>query len=455
MKPLLIIFVFALPLHALIVTYLKCKLLIDTNIIRFWKEIIIIILLAVTFFWTLKRYKFNLSKLYKNNYLLWTITAFIICSIVFLYFPFFEFKKSSFLGFKYDVFFLFAFLIWLYLWVVKQNLEVLMKTLFWVTWLIIIIFLPWYLLWDISALTSIFWYSGEVSAYNPNTCISFAQNVNGEHRFQGSFWWPIRFSVFLATFYFLYLWFVLDRFHNKDEKLNLKNHKLNALIIIPSLLVISSIFFSYSKTSVLWFLFGIILFIYLVRKIKLNKKLNKKFIAILSWVAILPIILIWIFKKDLFLHLWSVLNRFDNLSKSVEMFFYNPIWYWLGIAWPASQIWKSIESAWSRQIATSTVTKTHIFLPENWYVQILLEQWIVWLSLFISVLVIIWVNIFNIAKNKKDYTSICLFISLSILCFMALFTHSFEESATSYILFLILWAYISKNKVKAYNNKKK
>ena len=448
MKILLIIFVLLLPLHALIVTFLKCKIWIDTNIIRFWKEIIIIILLIITFFTTLKRYKFKLSKLYKDNYLLGTITAFIICSLVYLYFPFFNFKISSFLGFKYDVFFLFALLIWMYLWAVKQNLETLMKILFWVTWLIIIVFLPWYLLWDITNLTHIFWYSGEASTYIANTCISFAQNVNWQHRFQWTFWWPIRFSVFLTTFYFLYLWFILDKFYKKEEKLNFKSIKLNLLLTIPSILVITSIFFSYSKTSILWFLFGVILFIYLVRKIKLNKKLNKNLIMILSCIAILPIILIWIFKRDLFLHLWAVLNRFENLGKSVEMFFYNPIWYWLGIAWPSSQIWKSIESAWSWQIATSTITKTHIFLPENWYVQILLEQWIVWLSLFISILIIIWVKIWNIVKNKKNYISISIIISFSVLCFMALFTHSFEESATSYILFLIIWAYISKNKIK-------
>lgn len=59
------------------------------------------------------------------------------------------------------------------------------------------------------------------------------------------------------------------------------------------------------------------------------------------------------------------------------MFFYNPIGYGLGIAGPASQIGNSIESAGSWQIATSTTNTVHKFLPENWYVQILLEQGIV------------------------------------------------------------------------------
>jgi hypothetical protein len=59
--------------------------------------------------------------------------------------------------------------------------------LFLSTFGVLIIFLPWYLFGDISALASMFGYSPEVSTYTANTCISFAQNVDGQHRFQGTF----------------------------------------------------------------------------------------------------------------------------------------------------------------------------------------------------------------------------------------------------------------------------
>jgi hypothetical protein len=84
-----------------------------------------------------------------------------------------------------------------------------------------------------------------------------------------------------------------------------------------------------------------------------------------------------------------VINRLDNLSKSLEMFFYNPIGYGLGIAGPASQIGKSIESAGNWQIAAASVLSIHRFLPENWYVQILLEQGIVGFTLFMSLILLI------------------------------------------------------------------
>lgn len=437
MKYLVWILIFFLPFHALIITYLKCKVWINVDILRFWKEIILIVLLFISLFSLLKKNKFSFKKIYRNNYLLGVLTSFIICSFIFIFFPFFNPELYHFLWFKYDVFFLFALIIWLYLPNIKNNLPLFLKISFFSTFIILIIFLPWYLFWDIGNLSTIFWYSDKVSTYNAWSCISFAQNVNWQHRFQWTFWWPIRFSVYLTIFYIIFIWFIL----------NIKGMMFKkSLIWFVSVFVILSIFFSFSKTSILWLLFWIIAFVYFSRKVIYKKDISKKFL-IYSWVTFsLPIILIAIFKKDLFLHLGAILNRLENLSKSLEMFFYNPIWHWLGIAWPASQIWKSIESAWSWQIATANTNVTHRFLPENWYIQILLEQWIVGLVLFISLLSIIWFRLYKKMKYKKDFFSVGIFVWFITLCFMANFTHAFEESATSYVLFLLIWVYLSKKK---------
>lgn len=438
---LLFVFVFLLPFHALLVTSLKCKFWVNTDLLRFWKEFFIIFFLWITIVWLLKRYKFNIKKIYKWNYLLWVATAFIICSFIYIFFPFFEIKASSLLWFKYDVFFIFAFLIWLYLPTVSKNLNKIITTLFISTFLILIIFLPWYISWNISSTTNIFWYSSEVSTYEANSCLSFSQNVNGEHRFQATFWWPIRFSVFLVVFYFLFIWYILKKdLYNKNKR--------NILIWITSLLFFTSIYFSYSKTSALWILFWFIIFLFLVRKYIYWKKIEKKFLLYISWLALIPIIIISIFKGHLFLHLSAVINRLDNISKSIEMFFYNPIWYWLWIAWPASQVWNTIESAWSWQAAAENIIETYKFLPENWYIQILLEQWIVWLALFVYLLILIWLELLKIVKKKKNYFSIWIFSAFLSIVFMANFTHWFEESATSYIMFLILWWYIALNRRK-------
>lgn len=430
MKYLIQIFVFLLPFHAILVTYLKCKAWIDTDILRFWKEWVIIFLLFIISAKVLWNNNFKLEKIYKNNYLLWLTTAFTICSFVYIYFPYFNPKISSYLWFKYDVFFLFALIIWLYLSSIKNHFESILKSLFVSIWLILVIFLPWYLFWDIKTSTEIIGFNDKPSTYEANSCISFSQNVTGWHnRFQWSFWDPIRFSVFLVIFYFIYLGFV---FHKELNNKFLRN----ILIWIPTILVLISIFYAYTKTSMLGFLFGSLLFIYLVRKIKYEKEIWKKFIITSSSIIWMILFIVLYIKRNLFLHPEAILWRVENLIMSVDMFFYNPFWYGLWIAWPASQLATSSDNSLSAWV--------NKFLPENWYVQILLEQSLIGLWLFIWLLSVIWVYLYRIVKLKKDYLSISIFVSYITILFMANFTHIFEEAATSFILFMIIWAYIAK-----------
>lgn len=445
LKIIFVIFIFLLPFHALLITSLKCKFEIDTNLIRFWKEIWVIILLFITLI-DFHNSKKKVSEVLKWNYLVWLTIAFIISSLVYIWFPFFEFKVSNFLWFKYDVFFLLCMLIWIYLNFVKDNFKLILKTIFASGFLALLIFLPWYLFWDISAVSSIFGYSQEVSTYKANSCISFAQNVNWQHRFQGTFWWPITFSIFYVVFYLIYLWFILKKdFKTKTRKI--------LMIIIPSLFVIPSIFFSYSKTTIIGLAFGISLFTYLVLKFIFNKGLKKKQIYALIWFFIIAFIWVVIANFDLFLHPEAILNRLENLIRSLEMFAYNPIWYWLWVAWPASQIGRSIESFWNWQILAQSTSSIAVFLPENWYVQILLEQWIFGFSIFISLFFVLWFRLFQIVKSKKDYFSIWIFSSFVSICLMAMVCHAFEDAGTVYPLFMIYWAYIALNPIKTKDKK--
>lgn len=462
MKTLLILLFWFLPLHALLVTIFKCKLWWDTDIFRFWKEIIIILLFIKAISDTYFKYNWNISRLYKNNYILGMATTFSIFSFFYIFFPFFIPKLSGFLWFKYDVFFIFALIIWLYLKEIKIYFHILLKTTFTVIIVSLSIFLPWYLFWDISHVSHIFGFSSEVSTYTANQCISFSQNVNGQHRFQWTFSGPIRWSVFLTITYTLFIWYFFDFLQNTKKTLFIsqKNGKRRLseisylLFIAPSILIIVSIFFSYSKTSLLGFVFWIALFVYLVFSQKYQKKISTKFF-IMSWfTALLPLAMVALMKKDLFLHLGAIINRFDNLKTSFEMLLYNPLWYGLWIAGPASWTGQSIESAWSWQIAVASTARTHTFLPENWYVQILLEQWIIGLWIFIGLLFVIWLKLSDIIKKRKDYFSIWLYTSYITLLFMANFTHAFEESATSYILFLIIWSYIAQNNIIKKHKKK-
>lgn len=430
MKNILWILIFFLPLHAFLVTVLKCKYWIDTNYLRFWKEIIVITLWLLVFFRAYAHHKYSLKSMLHKNTLFWLTLAFIICTAIYIYFPFFELKAASVLGFRYDAFFFLTFLIGLYSWLIGE-IRFFVKTLFISTFGILIIFLPWYIFWDISSKAALFGYSSEVSTYVANQCISFSQNVDGHHRFQATFGGPIRMSVFFTIVWSLFAWWALssERFTRRQQY---------GLMLWFGILIFTWIFYSYSKTSMLGAMFAIAIFILLSYKYIYKKKITRKFYAILWTVVSLPILLVALFKWELFLHLWAVINRLENLSKAWEMFFYNPIGYGLGIAGPASQIWNSIESAGSWQVATASILTVHKFLPENWYVQILLEQWIIGFALFASLMILIGYRLIELIKRKRDFLIVWIATAFFSLCFMALFTHAFEEAATSYILFFII-----------------
>ena len=446
MKVVLWFLIFFLPLHAFLVTLLKCKYGVNTDILRFWKEILVAGMALILFFQAYKKYDWSLKKLYHKNTLLGLITAFVISSAIYMYFPFFELKAAAVLWFRYDVFFLIALLVWLYGWFLWE-LRFFLKILFISTFAILSIFLPWYIFWDISTLSSMFGYSSEVSTYTANQCISFAQNVNGQHRFQGTFGGPIRFSVFLTIIGSLFTWWTLSN-------TNFSQKQKYILLSLATIFILPAIFFSYSKTSLLGVLFAVIVFSFLNYKYIHKKEITRRFYMRLFALCMAPIALVALLKWELFLHLGAVINRLENLSKSIEMFFYNPIGYGLGIAGPASQIGNSIESAGNWQIATSTTHTIHKFLPENWYVQILLEQGIIWFALFVSLIVLIWYRLVDRIKKHRDYLSIGITTAYFALCFMALFTHAFEEAATSYILFFFIWIILADSMYKEQHRKK-
>lgn len=438
MRSLLVAFAFLLPLHALLVTFFKCKLELNTDILRFWKEFIVMWLIIASFFAIGKRYKWRLDKFLEGNYLMGFTVTFAIVAFIYIYFPYFRPGVHSYLGFKYDVFFFFCLIAWYCLMSVRNSFYDILKAIFASTGLILLIFLPWYAFFDISAVSSLFGYSSQVSTYEANACISFSQNVEWQHRFQGTFGGPIRFSVFLIVWVFVYLGYVLDLKMSRNKKL--------ALIVIPSLFVFFSVFFSYSKTSMLGFAVSVFLFFILTRKYILGKDLSEKEARVVKFFPPLLVFtaaaLVFV-KQDLFLHLGSMINRLDNLQSAIQRFFYNPIWYGLWTAGPATQLGQSAD-AYTFKWAVNSV-EVFKYLPENWYVQMLVEMSFVGLFLFMWILIVIFHSLFTIMKKKKDYFSVGLLTAFIALCFMANFTHAFEEAATSYLLFLIIWAYIARN----------
>lgn len=426
LKIILYGFVFFLPFHAIIVTFFKCKLWIDTNILRFWKEWVVILLFFVaggTFF--LKEKRWNTLK----HPLVLLSIAYIVSSIVFVFFPTFRIALHSLLWFKYDTFFILCFLIGFFLPFVALHIQTILKILFVSTGFMLSLFLPWYLFWDISQTSDIFWMSKTPSVYKANTCIAFAQNVTGWiYRFQGSFSDPIRASVFLTVFLFVFIWMIAEWNYSKKKKI--------FFMLIVAYMFLLGIFFAFTKTSMLGFWFWICVGIYMIWTVFLQKRISRFFYGGLGVFFSLLVLYVFIVNPDVFLHPESILKRTENLRISVEMFFFNPLGYGIGIAWPATQLATSPDRMLSKNVHD-------VFLPENWYIQIFLEQGIIGGTLFLVFMIALACALWKKVKQTKRFLYGGIFVWFVSLLFMANFTHIFEESSTSFILFLLLWAILS------------
>lgn len=105
-------------------------------------------------------------------------------------------------------------------------------------------------------------------------------------------------------------------------------------------------------------------------------KISKKSLSLII-VAVLVIMgIVVATHADLFMHLGAILERQSNLTRTWYMFLHEPFGYGLGAAGPASQI-QGGNGFFDFSASGSG------FLPENWYLQILIEQGIIGFGIFI------------------------------------------------------------------------
>lgn len=425
MKYVLWGFIFLLPWHALFMTFFQCKIHLDTTFLRFWKEaVVFLFLFSTTVFalWHTQKKQFSFSE----HPLLISVVFFVISSCAYMFLPD-GLSSRDLLGFRYDVFFLFMLLGGLYFTPIRQYSWLFLNILFASTALIVVIFFAWYLFFDIGLMTEVFGYSSLVSTFHPEWCLAFAQNVSGHHRFQATFGGPIRLSVFLVWVYMLFLW---------KAMMIQSNLKKIILTLSVSGVIFAAIAYSYSKTAYIGLIVSLVIFVsYMIRfhwHIFSKKIVVSAIILLFLWLGI-----VLYNTRDLLLHLGSILERQQNLLQTWHMFVSQPLWYGLGTAGPASQI-----QAGSALTNFSASGKD--FLPESWYLQILIEQGIIGLGIFLLLLFFIWKALWEKLQKEKDPYSIAIFSAFAGLLVMGLFTHVFEEAATSYIFFLFVGLHLAK-----------
>lgn len=243
-------------------------------------------------------------------------------------------------------------------------------------------------------------------------------------RRQWIFAWPNNYGYFLVAFLPLILMFW--GWTRQDLKNFLKNPFKN-LNFLFTIIWIIAIVMTLSRSAILW---TIIVFVFLARNwIKQHKKVSIWILAILlAWIVWLsflkPESTIWHFKSS-FAYVWDIVSH--------------PLWYWLWTSWPA-------------------IHHEGTKLPENYFMQIMLDigtTWfILWCIVMFSILVVC--KTIQIASekwkyNKEDAAAFLqwkrLLLWWIVLMTMWFFLHVFEDSMVNYLFFSmfgILSGYLSK-----------
>ena len=329
---------------------------------------------------------------------------------------------------KYGFYFLVIFLtstVVGYVWIKKFDI----KDFSWVQYLLMCILWIWFI-WQILKIIKpdlfmSMWY-GKLDDfyYWNNPPIYYLTWYEWTMRRQWLFAGPNNYWYFLVAFLplILLLWW----WTRQELKIFFKNPIKN-LNFLLTILWFVAIAMTLSRSAILW---TVVVIAFLARNwIKEHKKLSIWIFGIIIvwiiWLSFLkPESTIWHFKAS-FSYIWEIVN--------------NPLWHWLWTSWPA------IHHEWT-------------MLPENYFMQIMLDVWTVWFIL--RCIVIFWIlmifrSIENHFKNWKysweDSAAFLQWRRLLLwwiaLLIMWFFLHVFEDSMINYLFFCVfglLSGYLSK-----------
>lgn len=402
--------VIILPFYVLIQVFFKYKL----GIPNFWffiKEFIIILLIICLIYEFYKKRKFPQFDLI--DYLIFSYIWYwvIITLINWLW------LNSIIYGGRYDFLFFIVLLIFKH-W--KQFLEIKLNNLIIIfiysaTISLLFSILIKFRTWEDTLL--IFWFTDYISNW------SYNWNIPSYHWLENS--WIKRFQWIFdspnAMWFFLILYtYLLIHIQKKKDEL----YVYLIIFIFISLLILT-----YSRSSLLW----VFLSTWLILMLNL-KYLYKKYKKTLLIIIIIWVITFWItwiiFQEKLeniILRTSSTTGHFDRMKIWINRFLEKPLWSWLAESWPAY-----------RNIYKDKISKEDekYYIPESWFIQQLIEWWIIYFLLFISIFIIILKILY-----KKSQTIFALLIAILV---MNLFLHIFEATYISILLFIFIWLFISK-----------
>ena len=385
----------------------------NLSLIRDWLWIAIV--------WCYCLYNIKYWKDYFKSY--WKIiVAFLFLLFFWFLTSYFLFEKSFsdiLIWVKYGVWWMIIILsataVWFFMQKRKVNLH---KAYPYVKWGLVSILVLWWIWQGLKLIVPDFFYSIgywklDDFHYWENPPIYYLTWYEWDLRWQWLFSWPNNYWYFLVLF-FPVIFYLFPLWKFSEIKKRGRNEWLN--LAVNSVWIIS-IFATLSRAAIIWL---IVILILLNLKIILT---HKKWSLWIFWIIIAALLWLSILKRES--TIWHINAKWNGILQVIN----KPLWYWLGSSWPA------VHHSWT-------------FLPENYYLQLMLDLGTVWFIIWCWVL-LLWIYeekllrlelIKDEAVSNENYQ---LFITLQrwllALLVMWLFLHVFEDSMVNYLFFVIYW----------------
>lgn len=413
---LFLVLIVVAPLHAFLITWLESVTNLSNTtqmIVSGWREIIVAVLACLVFIEIFK--KRDKPKLETLDYL---IVAYTLLALIWGM----KQNKEIFqwlLGFRLDVFPILFYL------VIKNsswNRNILIKGLF-ISAIVVIVFgLLHSLILPRDFLIQFGYgqYQAEMGPDSPLPSCHFLEHTQQVCRNVSTFGGPTRYGTYLLAILGLSLGLVL-KYKEKT--------KAKIFGITLAILSLISIALTYSRS--VWVAAAAIIFIFIIWLLYSKQIINwNKKTAVASIILAALIIISGIFGynylqknkngpdtpqffKSIFVRTNSTDAHSRFLMEGLEKIKENPLGIGLGKVGSASQ---RLENP---------------LLTENWFLQIALEMGIVGAILFV---LIIFLMMKKLAENNS-WLSIGLFFALLGIAITGIFTHSFEETTTTLLMF--------------------
>ena len=386
---------------------------------REWLWLLFLLIVMIFWFKKIKPYR----KCWKQTIV--TFMVLVIVSVLFSLLVNDTSLSNIFIWIKYGFWWMFILISASFFWFVISDKFKESKLLSVLPWVLVLIVVLWFL-WQGAKLLfpdffTYLWY-GKLDdyVYWSNPPIYYLTWYQWTLRWQWFFSWPNNYWYFLVAFLPLVWWFFAN---------NIKKKEHEVLSVCALIIWIGWMVATLSRAVLVWM---VVVFILLYWK-ELKKR---KRLLLRCWVwIIVALILLSVLKRES--TIWHITSKLDTIPEIISA----PLWHWLWSSWPA------VHYEWK-------------YLPENYYLQIMLDIGTVWfLFRVVSILYLLWTQ-YNVVRsckwNVSDEEELQLMafrrmqMWLLALFVMWLFLHVFEDSMVNYLFFtiygILLWSLSTKLK---------